>query len=210
MKAECDRLIADDQQLQNFLEWVKQKAASAPVSDRIQSVRAFYLTLGRAIAQSAALNLANVLARILVLDLDLHQNQNLNLDLAFDLARAVETKDGEDLGLDLELDLSLALEYAQEMSEPLLSEALAELTNTCPDDADSDVKWQSWTDNLRQQAIAYRDIGQVWNFTANQLESLRQYCQANRLLVECLESDCYVHQSVRNAIEASLLLPTGF
>ena len=210
MKAECDRLIADDQQLQNFLEWVKQKAASAPVSDRIQSVRAFYLTLGRAIAQSAALNLANVLARILVLDLDLHQNQNLNLDLAFDLARAVETKDGEDLGLDLELDLSLALEYAQEMSEPLLSEALAELTNTCPDDADSDVKWQSWTDNLRQQAIAYRDIGQVWNFTANQLESLRQYCQANRLLVECLESDCYVHQSVRNAIEASLLLPTEF
>ena len=210
MKAECDRLIADDQQLQNFLEWVKQKAASAPVSDRIQSVRAFYLTLGRAIAQSAALNLANVLARILVLDLDLHQNQNLNLDLAFDLARAVETKDGEDLGLDLELDLSLALEYAQEMSEPLLSEALAELTNTCPDDADSDVKWQSWTDNLRQQAIAYRDIGQVWNFTANQLESLRQYCQANRLLVECLESDCYVHQSVRNAIEASLLLPTRF
>ena len=207
IKAECDRLIADDQQLQNFLEWVKQKAALAPVSDRLQSVRSFYLTLGRAIAQSSALNLANVLARILVLDLDLYQNQNLNLELAFDLVRAVETKDGEDLGLDLELDLSLALEYAQEMSEPRLAIALNELINTCPDDADSDRKWQSWTADLRQQAIAYRDIGQVWNFTTNQLESLRQYCQANRLLVECLKSDCYVHQSVRNEIESSLLLP---
>jgi len=207
MKDQCDRLIANDHQLQNLLQWVKQKAETAQVSDRIQSVRAFYLTLGRAIAQSDALNLANVLARILVLDLDLCQNRNLNLDLAFDLARALETKDGEDLGLDLELDLSLALEYAQEMSDSRLAKAIAELINTCPEDADSDRKWQDWASNLRQQAISYRNIGQIWNLNPNQLEQLRQYCEANRLLVECLESDCYVRQPVRQAIEQSLLLP---
>lgn len=208
MKDQCDRLLVGDRQLQSLLQWVNQKAESAQVPDRIQSVRAFYLTLGRAIAQSNPLNLANVLARTLVLDLDLCQNRNLNADLAFDLARALETKDGEDLGLDLDLDLSLALEYAQEMSDPRLAKALTELINTCPDNADSDIKWQYWANNLRQQAIDYRNIGQIWDLTLNQIEQLSQYCQANRLLVECLESDCYVHQSVRQAIEKSLLLPT--
>ncbi|ELS32192.1 MULTISPECIES: NACHT C-terminal helical domain 2-containing protein [Pseudanabaena] len=207
MKDYCDRLLVGDRQLQSLLQWVKQKAESVQVPDRIQSVRAFYLTLGRAIAQSAPLNLANVLARTLVLDLDLCQNRNLNVDLAFDLARALETKQDEELGLDLELDLSLALEYAQEMNDPHLADALTELIATCPDDADSDIKWQYWANNLRQQAINHRNIGQIWDFTPHQLEHLRQYCNANRLLVECLESDCYVRQPVRQAIEQSLLLP---
>ncbi len=207
MKQHCDRLLASDQQLQSLLQWVNKKAESAHVRDRIQSVRAFYLTLGRAIAQSSSINLANVLARSLVLDLDLCQNCNLNIDLAFDLARALETKDGEDLGLDLELDLSLALEYAQEASEPLLANALTQLIETCPEDADSEIKWEDWANNLRQQTINHRNIGQVWNLTPHQLEHLRQYCEANRLLVECLESDCYVRQPVRQAIEQSLLLP---
>jgi predicted NACHT family NTPase len=211
MKEHCDRLLASDRQLQSLLQWVNQKAESAQVRDRIQSVRAFYLTLGRAIAQSDSINLANVLARSLVLDLDLCQNRNLNIDLAFDLARALETKDGEDLGLDLELDLGLALEYAQEYaqetSDPLLADALTELIKTCPEDADSEIKWEDWANNLRQQTISHRNIGQIWNLTPPQLEHLRQYCNANRLLVECLESDCYVRQPVRLAIEQSLLLP---
>jgi predicted NACHT family NTPase len=209
MKEHCDRLLASDQHLQSLLQWVNQKAESAQVCDRIQSVRAFYLTLGRAIAQSSPLNLANVLARSLVLDLDLCQNRNLNIDLAFDLARALETKDGEDLGLDLELDLSLALEYAQEISDRFLADALTELIETCPEDVDSDIKWEDWANNLRQQTISHRNIGQIWNLTPHQLEHLRQYCEANRLLVECLESDCYVRQPVRQAIEQSLLLPTA-
>ena len=209
MKDYCDRLLVGDSQLQTLLQWVNQKAESAQVPDRIQSVRAFYLTLGRAIAQSEPINLANVLARTLVLDLDLCQNRNLNLDLAFDLARALETKDGEDLGLDLDLDLSLALEYAQEMQEPHLANALTELIAKCPDDADSDVQWQHWANDLRLQTVNHRNIGQSWDFTPHQVELLRQYCNANRLLVECLESDCYVRQSVRQAIEQSLLLPTS-
>ncbi|PZO44457.1 MAG: signal transduction protein [Pseudanabaena frigida] len=209
MKAQCDRLLVGDRQLQNLLQWVNQKSESAQVPDRIQSVRAFYLTLGRAIAQCDPINLANVLARTLVLDLDLCQNRNLNLDFAFDLARALETKEGEDLGLDLELDLSLALEYAQEMSDTNLVNALMELIETCPEDADSDIKWQYWANNLRQEAINHRNIGQIWDLTSHQLDQLSQYFEANRLLVECLESDCYVHQPVRQAIEQSLLLPTA-
>jgi hypothetical protein len=35
---------------------------------------------------------------------------------------------------------------------------------------------------------------------------LDQYYKANLLLVDCLNSDCYVSQAVRDEIEATLLL----
>ncbi|NUN66057.1 NACHT domain-containing protein [Pseudanabaena biceps] len=208
MKAACDRLLAEDVQLQDLLQWVNQKANAVQIGEPIQSVRVFYLALGRAIAQSNPLNLANVMARALALDLDLCQNHNLNHELALDLAQAIENIDHENLELDLELDLSLALECAQEGASPLLAEALKELTASCPSDHDSDLSWQSWAEKLRQQAIVHHNIGQVWNLSNSQIEVLRQYCQANRLLVECLESDCYVRQSIRQEIEQNLLLPT--
>ena len=105
--------------------------------------------------------------------------------------------------------MEYAQEYAQETADPRLADALTELINTCPEDADSDIKWEYWANNLRQQAINHRNIGQIWDLNPHQLEHLRQYCEANRLLVECLESDCYVHQPVRQAIEQGLLLPTA-
>ena len=191
----------------NQLHWVQQKSEATSVDAPIQSVRAFYLTLARAIVQSNPLNSANVLARILVLDLDLYQNRNLNRELALDLVHAIEMHDGEDLGLDLELDLSLALEYAQDLDQPDLAKALAALIKVCPEDTDSDRLWLDWANNLRQEMVKYRNIGQDWQLDADQLEVIHQYCEANRLLVECLESDCYVSQSVRQAIEKSLLLP---
>jgi hypothetical protein len=36
---------------------------------------------------------------------------------------------------------------------------------------------------------------------------LQQYYDANKLLVDCLNSDCYVSRIVREAIEDTLLLP---
>jgi predicted NACHT family NTPase len=55
--------------------------------------------------------------------------------------------------------------------------------------------------------IAHRNIGHDWQFTDDQKQLLQQYYDANLLLVECLNSDCYVSRSVREEIEATLLLP---
>jgi hypothetical protein len=38
---------------------------------------------------------------------------------------------------------------------------------------------------------------------------LQQYYNANLLLIECLNSACYVSRSVREEIEATLLLPVA-
>ena len=54
--------------------------------------------------------------------------------------------------------------------------------------------------------ITYRDIGHDWQFTDEQRQLLQQYYDVNFLLVECLNSDCYVSRHVRQSIEDTLLL----
>jgi predicted NACHT family NTPase len=55
--------------------------------------------------------------------------------------------------------------------------------------------------------IEYRNIGHDWQFSDEQKERLQQYYDANKLLVDCLNSDCYVSREVRLEIEETLLLP---
>ena len=206
MKEKSDQIITSEPQLQKLMNWVNKKSESAPLKEKTQSIRTFYLTLVRAIAQSNFTNLPSVLARTLVFDLDLYQNQSLNLDLAFDLSQAIEKQTNIDLNLDLELDLSLALEYAQEMADQNLATSLRNLINECPDQFDNNTAWSNWTNHFRQQSINYRNIGHMWELTPLQLDLLQQYCKANQIILECLESDCYIHQSTRQTLTNSLFL----
>ncbi|WP_425215860.1 NACHT domain-containing protein [Tumidithrix helvetica] len=66
---------------------------------------------------------------------------------------------------------------------------------------------KQWLKDLRQTMIKYRKIGYDWQFTSEQKEILRQYYNANKLLVDCLNSKSYVSREVRQHIEDTLLLP---
>ena len=56
--------------------------------------------------------------------------------------------------------------------------------------------------------IKNRNIGHVTgNIRGAQKKLLKQYYDANRLLVDCLNSDCYISREVRQEIEDTLLLP---
>lgn len=55
--------------------------------------------------------------------------------------------------------------------------------------------------------IEHCNIGHDWQFTEEQKELLQQYYDANKLLVDCLDSDCYVSRQVRQEIEDTLLSP---
>ena len=85
--------------------------------------------------------------------------------------------------------------------------------NAClSDDIDLFQKWwesdsEKWIRDLRSIAIKQRNIGHGWQFSEIQKEILQQYCDANKLLVECLNSDCYVTKATRQQIEETLLLP---
>jgi predicted NACHT family NTPase len=66
---------------------------------------------------------------------------------------------------------------------------------------------QAWTEQLRAVMIEHRNIGHDLQFSDEQKQLLQQYYDANKLLVDCLNSDCYVSREVRQEIEETLLLP---
>ncbi|WP_174710238.1 hypothetical protein [Nostoc sp. TCL240-02] len=64
-----------------------------------------------------------------------------------------------------------------------------------------------WLEKLRSLMIKNRNIGHKWQFNNVQKELLRQYYDANKLLVDCLNSDCSISPEVRHEIEDTLFLP---
>jgi predicted NACHT family NTPase len=68
---------------------------------------------------------------------------------------------------------------------------------------------EDWNAQLRAIAIEHRNICHEFKFSKAQSKKLERYYDANRLLVECLNSDCYVSRGVREEIENSLLLPSN-
>ena len=53
--------------------------------------------------------------------------------------------------------------------------------------------------------IEHRHIGHNWQFTEGQKENLKQYLDANKLLLDCLDNG-YITRVVREEIESTLYL----
>lgn len=68
---------------------------------------------------------------------------------------------------------------------------------------------QAWTEQLIAVMHEYQDITDSWRFSNKQKELLKQYYDANVLLLDFLNSDCYVSREVRQEIEETLLLPSA-
>jgi len=66
---------------------------------------------------------------------------------------------------------------------------------------------KAWTDRLRELIVKHQNVGHSWAFNPEQKELLECYCDANKLLIDCLNSSCVVSNEVREAIENTLLLP---
>jgi predicted NACHT family NTPase len=179
MKQQIDDRLAGDEKLQQFLTWVEQKSSSVTAPYKPAAIRAFYYALD--------------LAR------DLDRDRDLALDLALD----------RDLDRDRDLALDLALDPELQRSLQSLKDQLLE--NSRENRENFKQWWQTngtaWTEDFRAILIQYRNIGHDWQFTDSQKQLLREYYDANKLLVNCLNSDCYVSREVRQEIEDNLLLP---
>jgi predicted NACHT family NTPase len=191
MKQRIDSIETDDSELQQLLEWVQTKSGSIKVTYKPAAVRASYLALAR------------VLALALDFDLDFALDRALALALALDFALALD--------LARDRDLALALAFAE---DPELKRQLQDIYDRLPnrDDLDRFQLWweqngDQWTEDLRQIMIKYRNIGHDWQFSDEQKAKLQEYYDANLLLANCLNSECYVSREVREEIEATMLLP---
>lgn len=71
--------------------------------------------------------------------------------------------------------------------------------------------WRSiaddWMVEFRNVIIKYFSVGYHWRFTKSQQKRINQYYESHRILIDCLNSGCYLTKEVREKIEKSLLLP---
>ncbi|HEY9627119.1 MAG TPA: NACHT domain-containing NTPase [Coleofasciculaceae cyanobacterium] len=198
MKQRIDQLLAGDKKLQQFLKWVQQKSSSLDVQYKVAAIRASYFQLALGILSD--------------LDRNLRDNNTLSdLELDHALSRALAKAVNPTA---LNTALNIVRNYATAL-DPELQRKLQELreqANPYWENSKIYKQWwqvnnQAWKDQLRAILIEHRNIGHDWQFTDEQEQLLRQYYDANKLLVDCLNSDCYVSRSVREAIEDTLLLP---
>jgi predicted NACHT family NTPase len=198
LKVKADEGLKDDPKLQSYLTWVQEKSSSVFSELELWEVRRFYFDLAR------------VLTRFLGIDRSRPRLLDIDLDLSRVLALALTST--LDLALSLGVALALALASAP---DPEFKQQLQQLDNALPDTSAENLPnlqewWKSngeeWTNNLRQLAIKYRNIGHDWQFTEEQSQKLLQYHKVNQLLIDCLKSECRISRSVREEIEETLCL----
>jgi len=203
MKQATDEL-ARDGKLQQFLQWVDEKARSVQPLYKLTAIRAFYF----------AFDHNHYLTHDLDLELELALNNDRDCELSLDLAIARDLA----FTLDLDLDFTFALNKLIGIASRIdldLKVKLEELSSQLPNPQasyDFQNQWwrehgQAWVDQLRTVIIQYRSIGHDWQLSYIQEEIVQKYRYANQLLVDCLNSDCYVSREVRQEIEDTLLLP---
>lgn len=215
MKQQIEQLLVPDEQLQAFLTWLSQKSRAVTSGYKLVVVRAFYFDLAYARALSLAGGTFD-LARALELTLSCKLEPTLAFDLSLD--RVLGLNGVLALARNSHLVFERVLERARAYAfalEPMLEQALQLLKQQLPDcseDSNRFKQWWSahgraWTGQLRAVMIEYRNIGHNWQFSYQQRKVLKQYYEANHLLVDCLSSTTFVTVPIRDKIAATLLLP---
>jgi predicted NACHT family NTPase len=196
---------ADDATVRQFLTWVEAKATAVAVPVHPAALRAFYFSLAIALdcGQARELSLATAL------DITLSQTLPRPLSLDLDLARALTIN----LNLTPERLFEGVMALSLAVDDPDLARSLQQFKDQLPDldQGSHSLKtwWQTqgsgWGEQLRAIVIRHRNIGQAWNFNAQQRQVLQQYYSASKLLVDCLQSHCQISPEIRQQLESGLL-----
>ena len=213
MKRNIDGFVEPFEKIRSWLTSLERKAGAVEGESQSQykpaAVRAFYFTLFGDRDLNLAISLDEGLSRDLCAE--------LSLDLT--LARAFNTSlglvDNPNIQEILALIFALDLERTYPLSDAM-KQALTQLKERLPDleggKDDLQTWWQTqgrnWVEEFREAIVTCRDIGRDWQWSATEVGILQQYYDANQFLVDCLNSDAQISPSVREEIEATLLLPT--
>lgn len=235
MKQNIDHILGEDENLQNFLKWVNSKSNSTKVPYKPSAIRAFYLTQSEDLDLASILdcNLYRDIQHIRKLTDDMADA--LEIAMKYDtyvqyqkLAHEFDHAVARNLALDRSLILALSLPLDRNYSPAsYLDWALAQVCdkelklkydlqvtkNQLPNFKNKEkfeewwfFKGQGWAEQLRTAMIKHRNIGHNWQFSQKQKKLLKEYYNANKLLVDCL-NNCEVTKKFRHEIEDTLLLP---
>ncbi|MBD2167317.1 NACHT domain-containing NTPase [Calothrix membranacea FACHB-236] len=150
-------------------------------------------------------NLKTIGTSSLDLNLDFYLETTLQNSIDIDLDDDLQFRHYLERIRNLDCDLELSVE---------LRRSLQHLKGQPPEVNDEQAfkNWwqkngQTWAAKLRAVMIKHRNISHDWQFSKFQNNLLNRYYDANLLLIDCLNSECYVSREVRQQIEDTLLLP---
>jgi len=208
MKQRTDALVASDEKLQQYLIWVNEKSLAVDLPYKPAAVRAFYFNP----------NLDGILGLDIAIDptIDPAIVRDLNLTLDVVLDRALYRAGVLALDplliptLDSALAPAISLAFSLELRQAL-QELKAQLPNLDSSEKIFKLWWhihgQAWIRQLKFLMISHRNMGHDWQFNQQQKELLKEYYDANKLLIDCLNIS-NLSPEMRNEIEETLLLPT--
>jgi predicted NACHT family NTPase len=218
MKQSVDAIVAVDDTLQRLLQWLSQKSNSIKVSYKPGAVRAFYFSVVAHRALHTAMNYSHELAfaldTVLARDQEIIFEQNKHVWLTRDETLSLSKKDNNFVlnhAFDVAFYRPFHLDRNLELDRKLQNfrDQMTELLQNKPQHLE---KWlqkneQVFLEHLKAARRENYSIGYNLQCNDQQQQLLKQYYDANKLLIDCLNSDCYVSRDVRQEIEETLLLP---
>lgn len=210
MKQAIDKTLDLDNTLQEFLIQVMKMSVSINIEIEPVYIRAFLL--------SRFLDIPCDLPEVLHFHFSMHGlflDNSLSSSMNMDEKNSIHANQILASTLETELVVLSACETELfETSNPdvkqLLPEVPKELNHSVQSQEMTDEWWKkegrSLVEKLRSIDSGVQ-IVYLESFNNSQKKLLRQYYDANRILVSCLNSDCYVSRAVRQEIKDTLLLP---
>jgi predicted NACHT family NTPase len=236
MKQKVDALLADDEILQRFLIWINEKSMSVNATYKPVALRFFYLSLSLDIHYPTGrfngfgwVPLVPPPMRNLDHNFDKIVDPDMALDFTFKLIHDIDQsyrtafaefhkeEIAESAAESAALKHADTIYYALRREfKPELKTAIEPLKEQLPYsllEVNKFMGWwqangQAWTEKLREVLIKYHKFHD-FNFNDTQKHCIKQYYDANKLLVDCLKSCCELSDDdkVRKKIEEKLLLP---
>ncbi len=217
MKQCADRLMIDEV-FREFFKWMNEKSIQVKEVEGVSLppaiIRAFYLDL--TLPHARGLNRRRDRTRYCDLSIELDRHLNLAFHYTLPLDRAITFPLAFASNRNRAIDGARALDIALDITlDPRLKKALQQLKDRLPNpkgDQEKFIQWwatkgQDWTKQLKYLIFEYRNICYDWYFSEEQQKQLQSYLNANKLLVDCLSSDCVVSDDIKEEIEANLFLP---
>ncbi len=203
MKQEIDALVTKDPYLQEYLTWATQKSQDSTSGITPTTSRAFYLSLSRLPHLASHFTIAATLDQGVILDAaleDLLGQCVLNGSKNFACVHACGDALSNILGLVLDIGFHKSLQQLSDQF-PNSDRTKASFEEWCR------LNYGNWAAHLQQVIANHRDISYEWKFDPEQQQVLQRYYDANKLLLDCLNGSCEVTATIREEIEATLLLP---
>ena len=226
IKEEVDKIIPNDKKLEHFFTWLKQKSLSVKNQDQVTfklpTIRSLYFgcELDR-FSNSIREPISSLFKCAYALEPTAYFGNDNAIDIDSVVYFFVVFADRPKLIRSCTLDAVLELkpELKQNL-EKLQYQIPDEILYEIPDDGSQenekkinklnnwfDNDFQNWLDRVNVVTTEERNIGHNWQFTEESKSHLRQYYDANKLLVDCLNSSRNLSPTMRAHIEETFLLP---